>query len=136
MHGLVSFDYWMHDNEMGAEGEEFDTNVRKLAKAWKSVLKKSDADLGIDAEFTRSGFLPLQPAPLVIGLDTAYMNVIVCRYNNTMTLCNMPPVLDYWYTLRLYLLWLTLVLTNQPSVCGALTPCLASKRSLRILRAR
>ena len=48
-------DYWMHDNECYAEGGECETALNALAEAWKALLKKSDAELGIDAEFTRPG---------------------------------------------------------------------------------
>ena len=35
--------------------ELIDTSLRALAKAWSTVLSKSDAELGIDSEFTRPG---------------------------------------------------------------------------------
>lgn len=41
---------WM---QIVAEG--FMVMVRKLAAAWKTLLKKSNAELGIDEEFTRPG---------------------------------------------------------------------------------
>lgn len=44
----------MHDNEGGMEDM-----VKKLGALWKKVLAKSDADLGIDSEYTRPGALAL-----------------------------------------------------------------------------
>jgi hypothetical protein len=45
---LKHFDVWMHDNE--GDMDEF---TNELASIWKRLLKKSNADLGIDAEYTR-----------------------------------------------------------------------------------
>ena len=45
-------DCWMHDHECGWGGESM---VKKLGQMWKKILSKSDADLGIDTEFTCSG---------------------------------------------------------------------------------
>ena len=45
---------WMVDNE--GDMHEF---VEDLAAMWKKLLQKSDADLGIDAEYTRPGALAL-----------------------------------------------------------------------------
>jgi len=47
---LSDHDVWMHDNEGG-----MDVVVKQLAKWWKSVLAKSDTELGIDSEYTRLG---------------------------------------------------------------------------------
>ena len=58
-HGLKSFDYWMHDNECWQPGEELEKAMAALAKAWRDMLKKSDAELGIDKEFTRPGIVSL-----------------------------------------------------------------------------
>ena len=44
----------MRDNE----GEMYDM-VEDLGSLWKQLLKTSDADLGIDAEYTRPGVLAL-----------------------------------------------------------------------------
>ena len=41
-----------HPREPGCELEKA---IKALAKAWKDTLKKGDAELGIDAEFTRPG---------------------------------------------------------------------------------
>lgn len=54
-HGLQSYDSWMHDNECWEKGGELQKAIAALGKAWKDLLKKSDAELGIDAEFTRPG---------------------------------------------------------------------------------
>ena len=34
---------------------ELENAIKKLAGAWKRMLKKSNAELGIDAEYTRPG---------------------------------------------------------------------------------
>jgi hypothetical protein len=49
---IHQFDVWMQDNEGG-----LNDMVLGLAKLWKNMLKKSDADLGIDAEYTRPGVM-------------------------------------------------------------------------------
>jgi hypothetical protein len=54
-HSLKRYNYWMNDNECWREGEELEQAIKALAKAWKDMLKKSDAELGIDSEFTRPG---------------------------------------------------------------------------------
>jgi len=54
-HGLKSFDSWMHDNECWEKGGELEKAIKALAKAWRDTLKKSNSELGIDAEFTRPG---------------------------------------------------------------------------------
>jgi len=54
-HGLKSYDTWMHDNECWEPGCELEKAIKALAKAWKDTLKKGDAELGIDPEFTRPG---------------------------------------------------------------------------------
>ena len=51
---LQRHNFWMRDNE----GEMYDM-VEDLGSLWKKLLKKSDADLGIDAEYTRPGVLAL-----------------------------------------------------------------------------
>jgi hypothetical protein len=45
-------DVWMHDHEGGWGGEIM---LKALAIRWKAVLKKTDAELGIDSEYTRPG---------------------------------------------------------------------------------
>jgi hypothetical protein len=45
-------DVWMHDHEGGWGGEIM---LKALATRWKAALKKTDAELGIDAEYTRPG---------------------------------------------------------------------------------
>jgi hypothetical protein len=47
-------DVWMHDHELGRGGEIM---LKALATRWKAVLKKTDAELGIDAEYTRPGLI-------------------------------------------------------------------------------
>ena len=54
-HGLKNYDFWMHDNECWEPGGELELAIKTLGKAWKATLKKSDAELGIDTEFTRPG---------------------------------------------------------------------------------
>jgi hypothetical protein len=49
-------DVWMHDHECGWGGEIM---LKALATRWKNVLKKMDAELGIDAEYTRPGVICL-----------------------------------------------------------------------------
>ena len=46
------WDSWMWDNEGG-----LNDMVKELARLWKSTLKKSDEDLGIDGEYTRPGVI-------------------------------------------------------------------------------
>ena len=50
---LHRFDSWIYDNEMYGKGEPLDKVIQLLAKSWKELLKKSNDELGIDAEFTR-----------------------------------------------------------------------------------
>ena len=49
------FDFWMHDNECWEPGQELEKAIKALAKAWRDMLRRSDAELGIDAEYTRPG---------------------------------------------------------------------------------
>lgn len=51
---LMEYDCWMHDNE-----GDMEDMVADLAKLWKKLLISSDADLGIDSEFTRPGVTAL-----------------------------------------------------------------------------
>jgi len=53
--GLKSYDFWMHDNECWEPGQELEKAIKTLSKAWRDMLKNSDAQLGIDGEFTRPG---------------------------------------------------------------------------------
>lgn len=48
-------DCWMEDNEMTGEGEEMETSIRKLGKTWKSLLVKTNDELGIDEKYSRPG---------------------------------------------------------------------------------
>lgn len=44
----------MHDNEEWEEGGGLDRAIKLLAKTWKTLLSKhTDAELGIDTQFTR-----------------------------------------------------------------------------------
>eukprot|EP00038_Savillea_parva_P014515 m.216293 g.216293 ORF g.216293 m.216293 type:complete len:120 (-) comp28271_c0_seq1:218-577(-) len=52
---LKDYDCWMNDNECWQPGEQLEKSIAILATAWRSLLKKSDTELGIDAEFTRPG---------------------------------------------------------------------------------
>lgn len=56
---LNDLDMWMNDNECWEEGGDLAKAVKVLGNAWKNLLKSSDAELGIDAEFTRPGTLAL-----------------------------------------------------------------------------
>ena len=47
-------DVWMHDHEVGWGGEIM---LKALATRWKAALKKTDAELSIDAEYTRPGVI-------------------------------------------------------------------------------
>ena len=53
-YNLKEYDVWMQDNEGDMDGM-----VRDLAKMWKALLKKDNATLGIDPEYTRPGILEL-----------------------------------------------------------------------------
>jgi len=48
------YDVWVHDNEGG-----MNDMVEGLARLWKKTLKKSNAQLGIDDEYTKPGILVL-----------------------------------------------------------------------------
>ena len=52
---IARCDSWMWDNE----GDLNNGMVKELARLWKSTLKKSDEDLGIDGEYTRPGVIAL-----------------------------------------------------------------------------
>ncbi len=52
---LARYDFWMHDNEFYEPGGELEKAIKVLGKAWRDMLKLTDAELGIDAEFTRPG---------------------------------------------------------------------------------
>ena len=54
-HGLKNYDFWMNDNECWEPGQELEKAIKTLGKAWRDMLKNSDALLGIDGEFTRPG---------------------------------------------------------------------------------
>ena len=56
-YGLNYFDVWMHDNEMwDDDGKgEVDIAVKKLARAWRTLLALSDTELGVDSQYTRPG---------------------------------------------------------------------------------
>jgi len=53
-HNINEYDVWMHDHETGWDGHRY---VAALARLWKEVLQKSDAQLRIDSEFTRPAVL-------------------------------------------------------------------------------
>jgi len=58
-YGLWNDDVWMHDHEMGW-GEIGGAKMCKgLARLWKAILKKSDAELGITEKYTRPGVIAL-----------------------------------------------------------------------------
>ena len=53
---IDSYDCWKHDHEDGyAEEYGGGEMLSEMGKIWKALLKKTDAELGIDAEFTRPG---------------------------------------------------------------------------------
>jgi hypothetical protein len=56
---LAMHDVWMHDHECEWEGHK---PLAKLASLWKTVLKKDDATLQIDAAFTRPGVVAMLQA--------------------------------------------------------------------------
>ena len=65
-HTILQYDSWAHDNE---DSQECCEATNALGKAWKKLLKKSDAELGIDkGEF----FLFL--------FRNRYMLLQYCRY--------------------------------------------------------
>jgi len=47
--------YWIYDNEFWEENDLLDRSIRLLAKAWRFLLKKPNAELGVDEEYTRPG---------------------------------------------------------------------------------
>ena len=53
---LKEHDVWIHDHEVGWGGEKM---VKQLALCWKTILTKTDEDLGIDREYTRPGIVAL-----------------------------------------------------------------------------
>ena len=54
-YALKEYDFWIHDNECWEEGGELEKAIACLAKAWKTLLAKTDDELGIDGEFSRPG---------------------------------------------------------------------------------
>ena len=52
---LDTNDFWLHDNECYGEDGSLDEAILKLGKAWKSLLKHTCDELGIDPEYTRPG---------------------------------------------------------------------------------
>ena len=54
---IARYDFWMHDNlnEFYEPGGELEKAIKVLGKAWRDMLKLTDAELCIDAEFTRPG---------------------------------------------------------------------------------
>jgi hypothetical protein len=44
---------WLSDNELYGEDGELNQLITSLGKEWKLLLKKTDAQLGIDPEFSR-----------------------------------------------------------------------------------
>ena len=47
--------YWIYDNEFWEENDLLNQSIRLLAKAWRFLLKKPNAELGVDEEYTRPG---------------------------------------------------------------------------------
>lgn len=54
-YALKEYDTWMHDNEFWEDDGPTDKAIKQLARAWKKLLKSSNEELGIDAEFSRPG---------------------------------------------------------------------------------
>ena len=54
-YALKEYDHWMHDNEFWEDDGPTDKAIKQLARAWKKLLKSSNEELGIDAEFSRPG---------------------------------------------------------------------------------
>ena len=53
---LLEGDTWARDNEAWDEGDEMQSACKKLAAAWKKLLRENAAaDLGVDEEFTEPG---------------------------------------------------------------------------------
>ena len=67
-HNILEYSHWAHDHE---DSKECCKVVTKLGLAWKGVLAKTDAELGIDAEYTRPGisYLLRNVENLAVGLD-------------------------------------------------------------------
>jgi len=51
--------HWLHNEYDQACDKQCEAAMQHLAAAWKKVLQRSDAELGIDAEFTRPGVLAM-----------------------------------------------------------------------------
>lgn len=51
---VKTYDVWLHDNE---DGEAMLSMINGLAESWKELLQKTDAELGIDTEYTRPGVM-------------------------------------------------------------------------------
>ena len=56
---LQTYDIWMMGTEFWEPGSHQEKSIKSLAKAWKALLKFSDAELGIDSAFTRPGTIAL-----------------------------------------------------------------------------
>ena len=52
---LFDNDYWMMDNEYSGEGDKLDIAMKLLGSTWKKLLKYSNKELNIDAEYSRPG---------------------------------------------------------------------------------
>jgi hypothetical protein len=52
---LSEEDHWLDDNEYYERNGALEKGLKALAKAWKKLLANTDADLGIDSEYTRAG---------------------------------------------------------------------------------
>jgi len=57
-HCLLEHDVWLHDHEISWL-DPADRIFKRLAKAWKGALKKSDEVLGIDAAYTRPALIAM-----------------------------------------------------------------------------
>lgn len=51
---IYDYNFWMRDNE-----GDMNNMVLGLAKTWKAMLKRSDYELGIDAQYTRPGVIAM-----------------------------------------------------------------------------
>ena len=53
-HIIIKYGVWLDDHE---DEELLISMIKYLAKRWKALLKKTDAELGIDTKYTRPGIL-------------------------------------------------------------------------------
>ena len=89
-HTILQYDSWAHDNE---DSQECCEATNALGKAWKKLLKKSDAELGIDkGEF----FFVIVPESLHVTTVLSVLDAIVlhCSFLLLFTEYTRPAILD------------------------------------------